>query len=212
LLPREGYFITPIIADLNILIFVAMVFAGLGFLSFDAPDLLAWGADYKPSVAGGQWWRLITSIFLHGGLIHVFANTFGLVFAGLFLEPKLGRVKFAGVYLAVGVLASLTSLWWHNATVSVGASGAIFGLYGTLLALILTKVYPRDFGKAFLPSILIFIGYNLLMGLRGSVDNAAHLGGLVSGFVIGLLLSQRMRTEVNEITPAPLENPSNGSV
>ena len=194
-LPRKGFFITPIIVDLNILVFLAMVFAGLGFVSFDAPDLVAWGANYKPLVAGGQWWRLVTSIFLHGGIMHLFANTFGLVFAGIFLEPRIGRVRFAGVYLATGILASITSLWWHDATVSVGASGAIFGLYGTLLALILTKAYPKDFGKAFLVSILIFVGYNLLMGLKGSIDNAAHLGGLISGFTIGLVLSRSIKAQ-----------------
>ena len=195
LLPKEGYFITPIIADLNLLIFIIMVCAGLGFLSFAPEDLIRWGADYKPSVLGGQWWRLVTNIFLHGGFLHVFANTFGLIFAGLFLEPRMGRGRFAAVYLTTGVIASLTSLWWHDATVSIGASGAIFGLYGALLALILTKAYPKDFGKAFLPAILIFVGYNLLMGLKGSTDNAAHLGGLVSGFAIGLLLSQRLKGE-----------------
>jgi membrane associated rhomboid family serine protease len=195
LFPREGYFITPVIADLNLLIFLIMVFAGLGFMSFDSADLIRWGADYKPAVAAGQWWRLVTNIFLHGGFIHVFANTIGLIFAGLFLEPKMGRGRFTAVYVATGVIASLTSLWWHDATVSIGASGAIFGLYGSLLALILTKVYPKEFGKAFLPSILIFVGYNLVMGLRGSIDNAAHLGGLVSGFLIGLLLSPRLKAE-----------------
>jgi len=194
-LPREGYFITPIIVDLNLLIFIAMVFGGLGFLSFDSADLVRWGADYKPAVAGGQWWRLVTNIFVHGGFIHVLANSFGLIFGGLFLEPRMGRGRYAAVYLATGVIASITSLWWHDATVSIGASGAIFGLYGALLALILTKAYPKDFARAFLPGILIFVCYNLLMGLRGSIDNAAHLGGLVSGFAIGLLLSQRLKAQ-----------------
>jgi membrane associated rhomboid family serine protease len=195
LIPREGFFITPIIVSINLLLFLLMVFAGLGLVSFDAADLIAWGANYKPATTNGQWWRLVTSIFLHGGLMHVLANMYGLIFAGILLEPRMGRARFAGVYLATGILASMTSLWWHDATVSVGASGAIFGLYGALLALILTRAYPKEFGKAFLASILVFVGFNLFMGLQGSIDNAAHLGGLISGFAIGLLLSRSIKQQ-----------------
>jgi membrane associated rhomboid family serine protease len=99
------------------------------------------------------------------------------------------------VYLVTGLLASATSLWWHHAVVSVGASGAIFGLYGTFLALLVTQVFPKEFSKAFLTSTLFFVGYNLVMGLAGGIDNAAHIGGLVSGFCIGLLLSPRLKRE-----------------
>jgi rhomboid protease GluP len=195
LIPREGFFATPIIAELNVLIFIIMVLAGLGVISFEASDLLAWGADYRPAVSQGQWWRVITSMFLHGGLMHLVSNMYGLILVGLFLEPVLGRAKYALIYLGTGIFASIASLWWHPATVSVGASGAIFGLYGTFLALILTKVYPKQFSKSFLPLTLIFIGYNILMGLMGGVDNAAHLGGLVSGFIIGIFLSGSLKPQ-----------------
>jgi membrane associated rhomboid family serine protease len=195
LIPRNGFFITPIIAELNVLIFLCMVFAGLGLFSFDASDLLAWGADSRPAVSQGQWWRLVTSMFLHGGLMHLVANLYGLFLVGFFLEPVLGRTKYAVVYLVTGVLASLSSLWWHPTAVSVGASGAIFGLYGAFLALIVMKVYSKDFSKAFLPMVLIFIGYNIIAGLNGAVDNAAHIGGLISGFLIGALLSGTVKRE-----------------
>ena len=181
--------------DLNIMIFILMVFAGLGFMSFKAVDLLGWGANFKPLTTNGEWWRLLTNIFLHGGLMHLLANMYGLLFVGIFLEPRLGKIKYAAVYLATGVLASIASLWWHDATVSVGASGAIFGLYGVFLALLLTKVYPKEFNKAFLASTLIFIGYNLLMGLTGGIDNAAHIGGLISGFLIGLVLIPQLKQD-----------------
>jgi len=194
-IPREGYFITPILLNLNILVFILMVIAGLGFLSFKSADLLAWGGNFKPSTTSGEWWRLLTSTFLHGGLMHLLANMCGLLFAGIFLEPKLGKTKYAIVYLVTGLLASITSLWWHENTVSVGASGAVFGLYGVFLALLLTKVFPKEFSKALLTGMLVFVGYNLLMGLRGGIDNAAHIGGLVSGFVIGLILSPRLKTD-----------------
>jgi rhomboid protease GluP len=198
--PKEGFYITPIIMDLNIIIFILMVFSGLGFISFKASDLLSWGANFKPSTTNGEWWRLLTNTFLHGGLMHLFANMYGLLFVGIFLEPRLGKIKYAIIYITTGVLASVASLWWHDATVSVGASGAIFGLYGVFLALLITKVYPKDFSKAFLTSTLIFIGFNLLMGFTGGIDNAAHIGGLISGFVIGLVLYPQLKQDADQLS------------
>lgn len=194
-IPREGFFITPILITLNLLIYIIMVLAGLGVVSFKGLDLLHWGANFRPYTTNGQWWRLLTSIFLHGGLMHIIANMIGLLFVGVFLEPLLGRTKYTIIYLTTGILASLTSLWWHTATISIGASGAIFGLYGLFLSLMLFKVFAKDFSKAFLLSTLLFVGYNLLMGLAGGIDNAAHIGGLVSGFVIGLLLTPSLKTK-----------------
>jgi len=207
--PREGYFITPILIYLNIAIFILMVIAGMGFISFKGSDLLNWGANYRPLTANGEWWRLLTSTFLHGGVMHVFANMYGLMFIGIFLEPALGRKKYLIIYLLTGILASCASLWWHEETVSVGASGAIFGLYGLFLAMLLTKIFPKEFSKAFLTSILIFIGYNLLMGIGGGIDNAAHIGGLISGFIIGLILyptlKNKTENELNESNAANIK-------
>jgi rhomboid protease GluP len=198
-LPKSGFYITPIIIDLNILIFISMFFSGLGFISFKPTDLLTWGANYKPVTTGGEWWRLSTNTFLHGGLMHLLANMCGLLFVGIILEPLLGKVKYAIVYLATGIIASVASLYFHEPSVSIGASGAIFGLYGVFLALLLTKVFPKDFGKAFLASTLIFIGYNLLMGFAGTgIDNAAHIGGLVSGFLVGLILYPQLKHQMEE--------------
>jgi len=183
---------------LNILIFILMVFAGLGFLSFSTDDLINWGANYKPLTTDNEWWRLFTCTFLHGGIMHLFANMYGLLFVGIFLEPRIGRIKFAVIYILTGILASASSLWWHDSTVSVGASGAIFGLYGLFLALMLTKVYPKEFSKALLLGILIFVGFNLIMGLTGGIDNAAHIGGLLSGFIIGVILSPQLKVDSNQ--------------
>jgi membrane associated rhomboid family serine protease len=194
--PKEGYFITPILIYANIGLFLIMTISGLGFISFKGQDLLQWGANYGPLTSGGEWWRLFTSTFLHGGLMHLLANMYGLLFVGIFLEPLLGRTKYLTAYVLTGLLASIASIWWYDATVSVGASGAIFGLYGVFLALLLTKIFPPDFAKSFLISIAIFVGFNLLMGLTGGIDNAAHIGGLLSGFVIGLILSPILKRQV----------------
>jgi len=184
--------------DLNILIFLIMIFAGLGIISFKATELVHWGANFRPLVAEGQWWRLLTNTFLHGGLMHILANMVGLMFVGVFLEPIIGTRRFVFIYIATGILASIASVWWHPATVSVGASGAIFGMYGVFLALLLSKVFPAKQNKAFLTSTLVFVGFNLLMGFAGGIDNAAHIGGLVSGFVIGLLITSTIRKEIEE--------------
>jgi len=128
--------------------------------------------------------------------MHVLSNMYGLLFVGIFLEPILGKTKFLATYLLTGLLASIASIWWYDATISVGASGAIFGLYGLFLAFMLTKVFPKEFGKTFLLSTVIFVGYNLLMGLVGGIDNAAHVGGLLSGFVVGLILYPTIEKDV----------------
>ncbi|MET0393712.1 MAG: rhomboid family intramembrane serine protease [Chitinophagaceae bacterium] len=194
-IPKQGFFVTPVIINLNIIMYLAMVVGGLGLISFRAYDLLNWGGNYRPVTTQGQWWRLLSSVFLHGGLLHLLANMAGLLFAGFFLEPLLGRFRFALIYLVTGILASAASIWWHPATVSIGASGAIFGLDGLLLALLLLKAFSKTLGKPLLISTAVFVGYNLLMGLTGGVDNAAHIGGLVSGFLIGCLLAPGLRRQ-----------------
>jgi rhomboid protease GluP len=180
--------VSIIIIALNILVFIIMVFAGLGFISFDGQDLYAWGANYRPAVVNGQWWRLLTNIFLHGGLMHLIFNMYGLLFVSIFLEPILGRVKFIIAYILCGLLASLASIWWHPATLSVGASGAIFGLYGVLTALLTTNKADANSKKGVLINNAIFIGINLIIGFTGGIDNAAHIGGLLAGFIIGYIM------------------------
>lgn len=199
-IPKEGFYITPILININLLVFIAMMIAGLGFVSFKGQDLLHWGANYRPVTTDGQWWRLLTNTFIHGGLMHVLANMYGLLFVGIFLEPLLGKTKYLLIYLTTGILASAASIWWYHATISVGASGAIFGLYGFFLATLLLKVFPPDFGKAFLTSTLVFVGFNLFMGFTGGIDNAAHIGGLVSGFIIGLVMSRQLKQQVEVTT------------
>jgi rhomboid protease GluP len=191
--PREGYFITPIFIDINIALFIAMIFSGMNPVNFQADDLLNWGGNFRPYVLRGEWWRLLTSVFLHGGLMHLVANMVGLGLLGVILEPVLGKRKYLLCYLATGLLASIASIYWHSQTVSVGASGAIFGLSGIFLALLLRKCFPPEFSKGFLTGILLFIGFNLVMGFTGGIDNAAHIGGLLSGLVIGYVLSFKLQ-------------------
>ena len=200
-LPRKGYFVTPVIIDVNLIIYLIMVCAGLGFVSFNGPDLLKWGANYRPFVTNGQYWRLLTNIFLHGGLMHVLFNMYGLLFVSIFLEPLIGGKKFALFYLFSGIMASLASIWWHPATISIGASGAIFGIYGVFFALLTTKLFPAGFKKPFLINISVFIGCNLLFGIAGGIDNAAHIGGLVTGLICGYAIYPSLKNKSEQIEP-----------
>jgi rhomboid protease GluP len=183
--PQPGYTITPLLINLNILIFVIMVFSGVHFISPDSESLLRWGANFKPATLGGQPWRLLTCCFLHIGVFHLLMNMYALLFIGMLLEPLMGKSRFLTAYLLTGILSSLTSLWWHDNTVSAGASGAIFGMYGVVLALLTTSLADPGKRSSLLSSIAVFVGYNLLYGLKGGIDNAAHIGGLLSGIVIG---------------------------
>lgn len=189
-IPHEGFFITPILIYINTAVFLLMVFSGLGFITFQADDLLNWGACYGPEIRGGQWWRLLVSTFLHGGAMHLIANMLCLIVLGVDLEGRMSRVQYLCVYLFSGLVASMTSVWWHDTpVVSVGASGAIFGLCGAFVALLLTKVYPSAYVKSLLKGVAVFIGTNLLIGMTAGIDNAAHVGGLLGGFILGLTLS-----------------------
>ncbi|OCA73355.1 rhomboid family intramembrane serine protease [Chryseobacterium arthrosphaerae] len=195
-IPKEGFFITPILINLNILIYIIMVVSGLGLISFKSDDLLKWGANFRPLIIEGQWWRLLTNIFLHGGIIHIANNMMALFFVGIFIEPLLGRARYFLLYLVTGVLASITSTLWYNGVISVGASGAIFGLYGFVLACLLMKIFSPEFGRIFLIITLVFVGISLIMGLMGGIDNAAHIGGLVSGFLIGIITLGKLKKEL----------------
>lgn len=184
-IPKKGYFITPILVHLNILIFIIMALTGVNIVSPDNDSLLLWGANFRPLTLEGEWWRLLTNCFIHIGIIHLLMNMYALVYIGMLLEPFLGRLRFLVAYLLTGIAASAVSLWWHDLTISAGASGAIFGMYGVFLALLTTNLIEATARKAMLSSIGIFVGYNLLFGLKGGIDNAAHIGGLISGIAIG---------------------------
>lgn len=181
---------TVVLIALNVLVFLIMVLRGVSLFEPTADSVLRWGADYGPLTLHGQWWRMLVSTFLHFGLIHLLFNMFVLFNIGLFLEVLAGRAPFVALYLVCGLGGSAASLAWHPSTVSAGASGAIFGLYGALLGYLARHrgSIPAESLASQRKWALTFIGYNLLYGLRPGVDMAAHLGGLATGFVLGLFL------------------------
>lgn len=188
ILPHEGYFFTPIIILLNLLVFVGMWIDGGSLTAPGSKVLIEWGANYTPLTRGGQWWRLLTSCFVHIGAVHLLMNMFAFIFVSIIVEPLVGRWKFLFLYITSGIVGSLISLWWHNITISAGASGAIFGMYGVYLILLTTPFVEKTSRKKLLISVLIFIAFNLAGGMKEGIDNAAHTGGLISGIVLTFLL------------------------
>lgn len=185
--PVPKYTITPLLIDLNVGVFIAMVLSGAGIFLPDVETLIAWGANFSPQTLGGEWWRLLSNCFVHIGILHLLMNMYALFYVGTLLEPYLGKARFLSAYLLSGFFASVVSSWWNEMTVSAGASGAIFGMYGVFLSMLTVKVIYKAKRKALLTSVVVFVTYNLLAGMKGGIDNAAHIGGLVSGIICGYI-------------------------
>ena len=184
---RPGYVVTPLIMYTNLAVFMWLIMASGQVMWFPAQLLAEMGANFGPWTTDGQWWRLWSSLFLHGGLLHLLFNLLVLANIGILLEPWLGHVRFTLLYVLAGGIASFTSLSMNINVVSVGASGAVFGLYGFFLALLLFNRLGPAARQRYLGGTAVFIGINLVLGFTVPVvDNAAHLGGLMAGFVFGL--------------------------
>jgi rhomboid protease GluP len=184
--------LVPFILIANVAVFGLMVARGVSFWAPTADAVLAWGANYGPRTLAGDWWRLLTNVFLHFGIIHLALNMLALWNAGPLVERLLGPVAFAAMYLVAGLTGSLASLAVHGTVVSAGASGAIFGVYGALAGFVLRQ--PGSVPKPALARLrnvaLSFIIYNLIYGLgKSGIDVAAHVGGLVGGAAAGALLA-----------------------
>lgn len=191
--PSRANFGTLVLAYLNVGVFVVMVFAGLGVVGFQLDDLVRWGACSRPLVHGPGVLRLVTSQFVHGGLMHILGNLYGLSFAGLMLESIIGGRGLLLAYLFAGVIGGLASIAVHPAAVTVGASGSIFGLFGVLFGLLLAKdARLEPFRNFLLVNAAIYVGLNLLLGaITPGVDAAAHVAGLLAGFALSPVLRFR---------------------
>lgn len=186
-IPRKGFMATPILIDLNLLVFIVMIASGVGIMSPSTLSLLKWGADFGPLTLTGDWWRAVTCNFIHIGAFHLLMNMYAFMYVGLLLEDLIGSRRMFMSYLLTGLCSAVFSLYMHGETISAGASGAIFGLYGIFLAFLFFHRIAKEQRKALLTSILIFVGYNLVYGMKAGIDNAAHIGGLLSGFLLGII-------------------------
>lgn len=188
--PRRGAWAGPLLIDINVAVFVLMVVTGAGLLSFSPAALYVWGANYGPALHGIGWLRLLTSLFVHGGLLHLAMNMYGLFFSARLLEALIGSTRFLILYLLCGLAASFLSTAMHPENLSVGASGAIFGTFGMLLSLMLFgNERLRMLRRVLLGNVITLIALNLFIGASTpGIDNAAHIGGLLAGALLGALL------------------------
>jgi membrane associated rhomboid family serine protease len=184
--------VTFALITVNTVVFMAMLFGGAEWFRPVGHVQIAWGSNFGPYTTDGQWWRLLTSLFIHFGVIHVTFNMLALASFGPLVERLYGSTVYLLIYLLSGTLGSLASVAWHPAINSAGASGAILGICGALLAaqIRVDDRFPADILRPIRYSTLLFLAWVLYSSFKSSgVDYAAHLGGLLSGFLLGSALA-----------------------
>ena len=180
---------TILIAAINVIVFFVLSFQGM---TEDGAFMLKHGAMYVPlMIAQGEYYRLFTSMFLHFGFDHLLNNMVMLVLIGWNLEIEIGKIKFLLIYILSGLGGNILSAWWDIQTgeyaVSAGASGAIFGLIGALLYVAIRN--RGRIGDISGKGIIFMIILSLYYGFTSTgVDNMAHIGGVLSGFLLSILL------------------------
>lgn len=196
--------VTPLLIGVNVVVFIVMLANGVSPIEPDAEVVLQWGANFGPKTMNDEWWRLFTCMFLHFGVLHIAFNIWVLWDFGRLVERLLGNVGFLLIYILSGLIASVASLSWDSMVISAGASGAIFGVVGALLGFIAIRqdTIPLDVLRSKRNSTVGFLFFNIIFGLAAEgIDMAAHLGGLVAGFVGGLIMSQPIMPELRTRWP-----------
>ncbi|MBK8169782.1 MAG: rhomboid family intramembrane serine protease [Sandaracinaceae bacterium] len=187
--------VTPTIVAINVALFAVQVGTGVDFSTPSIDDLLTWGANYGPLTMNGELWRLFTACFLHIGVMHIAFNMFAMWRSGVFVEQLFGNVPFLVLYLVAGLGGSVVSLVVHNNTVSAGASGAIFGIFGGLAGYLARNrnTMPKSILRSLGANVAQIVVLNIAIGfLVPRIDVAAHGGGLVIGAIAGFALAQPM--------------------
>jgi membrane associated rhomboid family serine protease len=196
--------ITAVIVAINIAVFVAMAIVTKKLGNFTLQELLAWGANFGPLTVNGQWWRTLTALFVHFSFLHLALNMWALWNIGRLSERLFGRGALLFLYVATGILASLSSIAWDPSLSSVGASGAIFGVFGAFLAFLSRqrRQIPAVIVRKHWISTSAFVLFNLVNGaIQPGIDNAAHVGGLLCGFVLGFILARPLESQVRRHFP-----------
>ena len=183
--------VTPFLIGMNVAVFVAMILRGMSPMTPRSDQLLEFGANFGALVVfDQQWWRPLTAMFVHIGAVHLLVNMYSLWNVGGFVERLLGRPMFAVVYLLTGLAGSFASILWRPLSISAGASGAIFGLFGVVIGFTFRarEQLPASTVRSLRASILLTLGFNLIFALSTPyLDHAAHLGGLGVGMLAGVM-------------------------
>jgi rhomboid protease GluP len=209
--------VRPKSASFVLLVLIAVIYVisavlslpfGGGLTQPDFGVLVLLGAKVNELIAAGQFWRLITATFLHAGVAHIAFNGFALFSLGPEAERIYGTRRFVALYLISGLGGSVASYAFSPAP-AVGASGAVFGLIGGLTAFYyFSRKTLGDFGRAQIQSMLAIVGINLVIGFLGQsyIDNWGHIGGLLSGVLVGAALAPRLVIDVYVFPPGLVRN------
>ncbi len=186
----KEYKVTYTIIIVNILLYLIEVIKSRNLIDIDIYTLIQMGAKVNVLINSGEVYRLVTSVFLHGGIMHIFFNMSALNIIGREVEALYGSKRYILIYFISALGGSLFSYLFSPNSVSVGASGAIFGLLGAMLIFGLKE--KEKIGKRYVKNILETIGLNVLIGLTiPNIDNLAHLGGLVIGALASFILFKK---------------------
>ena len=183
--------VTYILIGINVAIFILMNILGS---STNVVTLLKFGANYAPLIKAGEYYRLFTAAFLHIDILHLLCNMYALYIVGSQMESFLGKTKYLFVYIMSSIIGSLMSMVFMNDTISAGASGAIFGLFGSLLYF--GYYYRIYLGNMLHSQIIPIILLNLALGfVISGVDVFAHIGGLVAGILATMIVGIKDKSD-----------------
>lgn len=177
--PRFAYLLIYI----NVIIFLLIEING-GSTNID--NLIQFGAKYNPAIIDGEWWRIMTSMFLHIGIFHLIMNMIALYYLGTVVERIFGSLRFVYIYFLAGIAGGMTSFTF-NISISAGASGAIFGLFGALLffGTMYRDLFKQTMGK----NLILILLINLVFGFMiPQIDMGAHVGGLIGGYIASAIV------------------------
>jgi len=189
----KKYPVTYTLITINLIVYLITAFYSHSLTNMNNQVLTNMGALYGPLTVGeGEWWRLFTSMFLHAGTMHILMNMYSLYLVGRGVEIYFNPKSYWSIYLFSGLIGGLISLFVHPNSIGIGASGAIFGIFGALAGyFLINKDKIGEQGKAFMTNFGTVLLLNLVIGLTiPNVDMSAHIGGLIAGFLGGYLIAK----------------------
>ena len=182
--------ITNILIGINVLMYLITALVSKNLLDINSLTLLSFEAKLYVLIDRGQVWRLLTCAFLHGGLLHITFNMYALKIIGAEVEYAFGKVKYIIIYLISAIGSSIFSYMFNPASISVGASGAIFGLFGAMIIFGIRN--KNKIGKEYIINLAQVVIVNIIIGIiLSNIDNSAHMGGLVFGAISALILKSK---------------------
>jgi len=189
----KQYTLTYILIAASSIVYIVSAFLSRDLVDMDLETLVNMGALFGPfTVVNGEWWRPLSAMFLHGGMTHLLMNMFSLYIVGRGAEIYFDTKSYLSIYFFSGIIGGLVSLYMHPVSVGVGASGAIFGVFGALAGFFLAhRDKIASHSKAFMKDFSVIILINLVIGLSiPAIDVSAHIGGLVVGLIGGYMISK----------------------